>query len=139
MRAFSIDMTASIRATRRRTYCATTLDAACELAMSDTDWANADVVLNPFAVGFIAAIRENGCPLIVPETFAEPGFANGNAFEIAIGLLKIVATDSRAGRQTAPHWLDRAFLAIELAEDTVENQNRTAFNVRQFCRENDRG
>ena len=139
MRAFSIDMTTAIRATRRRNYCATTLEAACELAMSDTDWAGADVAIDPFSVGSITAVLENGCPLIVPETFAEPGFANGNKFEIAIGLLKIVATDSRAGRQTASHWLDRAFLAIELAEHTAENQNRTALNVRQVCRENDRG
>lgn len=138
MRAFSIEMTASIRATRCRTYQAATLETACELAMSDTDWSGADMASDPIPVGSIVAVRANGCQLIVPETFAEPGFADGNAFEIAIGLLKIFATDSRAGRQTASHWLDRAFLAIELAEATAENKSGTILNSRPVSPENDR-
>ncbi|WP_375599079.1 hypothetical protein [Devosia sp. Naph2] len=136
MRAFSIEMTASIRANRCRTYQAATLETACELAMSDMDWSGADIAGEPNPVGSITAVRADGCQLIVPETFAEPGFANGNAFEVAIGLLKIFATDSRAGRQTASHWLDRAFLAIELAEANAENESGIIQSPRQTCPEN---
>lgn len=138
MRAFSIEMTASIRATRCRTYQAATLETACELAMSDTDWSGAGMASDPIPVGSITAVRANGCHLIVPETFAEPSFANGNAFEVAIGLLKIFATDSRAGRQTASHWLDRAFLAIELAEANTENESGIIQSPCQVCPENGR-
>lgn len=136
MRAFSIEMTASIQATRCRIYQAATLETACELAMSDTDWSGADMASDPIRVGFITAVRANGCQLIVPETFAEPGFANGNAFEVAIGLLKIFATDSRAGRQTVSHWLDRAFLAIALAEANAENESGIIRSSRQVCPKN---
>ena len=138
MRAFSIEMTASIRTTRCRTYQAATLETACELAMSDTDWTGSDMASDPIPVGSIIAVRSNGCQLVVPQSFAEPSFENSNAFAVAIGLLKIFATDSRAGRQTAPHWLDRAFLAIELAEATAENERGIIQSPCQVCPENGR-
>lgn len=138
MRAFSIEMTAPIRATRCRTYHAATLETACELAMSDTDWSGADMASDPSSVGFITAVRANGCQFIVPEIYTEPSFANGNAFEVAIGLLKIIATDIRAGRQTAPHWLDRAVLAIELAEATAEIESGIIQSSCPVCPENGR-
>lgn len=119
MREFTMETTATIRAVRRRTYRADSVGAACCRAIADEDWSDAISNVGPAGV-YVAALWEGaddtGQSVAVPDSYAEPDWWQGNPLEISIGLLKIFASDSRAARPTAPHWVDRAFLAVELAE-----------------------
>lgn len=125
MRDFIIETFATLPVVRRRKYRASSVATACLLALTDQDWTEILPGNGRAGLSYIAQIWEEGAgggqQVPVPGDFTAPGWIYGNQFEILLGLLKILASDCRAGRASAPHWLDRAFEAIELAEVIIAN------------------
>lgn len=129
MREYTIDTLSTLPVLRRRSYCAWSVDDACRLALADTDWTETAFNAEPPGPASIAAVwagaAEAGQAVPVPDDYAVPSWWHGNQFQVAIGLLKIMASDSRADRPTAPYWIDRAFQAIAVAEADLERATTT--------------
>lgn len=127
MADFTIETTYRLPVFRQVSYTADTPEAACRLAIADTDWSGqreddespGETYVTGIWDGAEAAYRGPAIP--VPPHFGETVQRQAAHFELMLGLLKIMVSDAHAGRPTSPEWLGKADWAIALGEAILDS------------------
>lgn len=122
MPQFTIETTYHLPVFRQLTYAAETPEAACRLAIADTDWSgqredyesSGETHVTGIWEGVDAAYR--GPVIAIPPHFGETVQRQAAHFELMLRLLKIMTGDAQARRRTSPEWLDKAVWAIAHGE-----------------------
>lgn len=122
MPRYTIEVTYHLPVYRRRNYSADTPAEACRLAIEDDWWEYAKEDVDSSGESYVTGIwlganaAGSGPEIPVPSHFDETIQRQADHFETLLGLLRILAADLRAGRDTDPLWLDRADYAVSKAE-----------------------
>lgn len=127
---FTIETTYHLPVFRQLTYAADTPEAACRLAIADTDWSgqredyesSGETHVTGIWEGADAAYR--GPASAIPPHFGETVQRQAAHFELMLGLLKIMAGDAQARRRTSPEWLEKAVWAIAHGEAILAGARR---------------
>ena len=122
MPVYTVETSYRLPAYRHRTYHAATLAEACRLAIEDEDWEGQKLGYESAGENYVtgiwrgadAAYRGDTEP--IPSQFEETVQRKADHFETLFGLLKMLASDIRAGRPTQPHWRECAERAVAKAE-----------------------
>ncbi|MBN9362822.1 MULTISPECIES: hypothetical protein [unclassified Devosia] len=126
MADFTIETTYRLPVFRQVSYAADTPEAACRLAIADTDWSgqredyesSGETYVTGICDGAEAAYRGPAIP--VPPHFGEAVQRQAAHFELMLGLLKIMVSDAKARRTTAPEWFAKSEWAIALGEAILD-------------------
>jgi hypothetical protein len=126
MPQFTIETTYHLPVFRHSIYSAGTPEAACRLAIEDSDWSgqredcesSGETHVTGIWQGTEVAYRGQAIP--VPAHFEEAVQRQAAHFELMFGLLKILVGDAQARRPTAPEWLGKAEWAIARGEAILD-------------------
>lgn len=106
-----------------RSYDSPTLEAACQLAIADSDLSKgleADAIPGAIFIGAAwcggGETESTPASLPVPSQFREPARRRAEHFEVLLGLLKLLAHPSSASARDISFWRQRADAAIAKAE-----------------------
>jgi hypothetical protein len=126
MPEFTIETTYHLPVFRHATYSADAPEAACRLAIEDKDWSGQREDYESSGETYVTGIWEGadaacrGQAIRVPRHFEEAVQRKAAHFELMLGLLKIMVSDAKARRATAPEWLAKSEWAIALGEAILE-------------------
>lgn len=126
MPEFTIETTYRLPVFRHSTYSADTSEAACRLAIEDKDWSGQREDCESSGETYVTGIWEGadaayrGQAIRVPRHFEEAVQRKATHFELMLGLIKIMVSDAKAGRATAPEWLAKSEWAVALGEAILE-------------------
>ncbi|RUV21414.1 hypothetical protein [Mesorhizobium sp. M5C.F.Ca.IN.020.32.2.1] len=126
MPEFTIETTYRLPVFRHSTYSADTPEAACRLAIEDKNWSGQREDYESSGETYVTGIWEGadaayrGHTIRVPRHFEETVQRKAAHFELMLGLLKIMVSDTKARRATAPEWLAKSEWAVALGEAILE-------------------
>ncbi len=122
MPTFTIESARFVPEFRIRVFEAETVEQACRQAVDDPDWSDAKRSLDTPGETHVTGIWDgsttdlNAPLLAVPSQFLEMLCRKAEHFEVLLGLLKILASDSEEAAQDIRYWRRRSAQAIAKAE-----------------------
>jgi hypothetical protein len=118
MPVFMIETTYRLPVYRHQTYQAATIDEACRRAIDDDDWSTEKRDYESAGKTYVTGIwsGENaaysGTALPIPSHYVETPQRIALHFEVLLGLVKVLASQSDTERLDRAFWLERAQPAI---------------------------
>jgi hypothetical protein len=122
MPSFTIETTYRLPVYRQQTYEAATMDEACRLAVDGDDWSDEKHDYESAGETYVTGIwsGENaaygGVAQPIPPHYAETPQRVALHFEVLLGLVKVLASQSDTEQLDRAFWLERAQSAIAKAE-----------------------
>jgi hypothetical protein len=122
MPVFTIETTYCLPVYRQQTYEAATTDEACRHAIDDDDWSDEKNDYESAGKTYVTGIwsGENaaysGTAQPIPSHYVETPQRIALHFEVLLGLVKVLASQSDTERLDRAFWLERAQPAIAEAE-----------------------
>jgi hypothetical protein len=122
MPLFTIETTYRLPVYRQQTYEAATMEEACRLAVDGDDWSDEKRDYESAGEIYVTGIwsGENaaysGAAQPIPSHHMEMPHRIASHFEVLLGLVKVLASQSDTERLDRAFWLERAQPAIAKAE-----------------------
>jgi hypothetical protein len=122
MPVFTIETTYRLPVYRHQTCQAATMDEACRLAVDGDDWSDEKRDYESAGEIYVTGIwsGENaaysGATQAIPSQYMEMPQRIASHFEVLLGLVKVLASQSDTERLDRAFWLERAQPAIVKAE-----------------------
>jgi hypothetical protein len=122
MPLFTIETTYRLPVYRHQTYKAATIDEACRLAIDDDDWSDEKRDYESAGETYVTGIWSgekaaySGAAQPIPSHYVEKPRRIALHFEVLLGLVKVLASQSDTERLDRAFWLERAQSAIGKAE-----------------------
>jgi hypothetical protein len=122
MPVFTIETTYRLPVYRHQTYKSATIDEACRRAIDDDDWSTEKRDYESAGETYVTGIwsGENaaysGAAQPIPSHYVERPQRIASHFELLLGLVKVLASQSDTERHDRAFWLERAQPAIAKAE-----------------------
>jgi hypothetical protein len=122
MPVFTIETTYRLPVYRQQTCEAATMEEACRLAVDDDDWSTGkhdyESAGKPYVTGIWSGENAaySGAAQPIPAHYVEAPQRIALHFEVLLGLVKVLASQSDTERLDRAFWLERARPAIAEAE-----------------------
>jgi hypothetical protein len=121
MPSFTLETTYRLPVYRHQTYEAATIDEACRLAIDDDDWSDEkryESAGKTYVTGIWSGEKAayNGAAQPIPSHYTETPQRIALHFEVLLGLIKVLASQSDTERLDRAFRLERAQPAIAKAE-----------------------
>jgi len=122
MPVFTIETTYRLPVYRQQTYEAATMEEACRLAVDDDDWSEEKRDYESAGKTYVTGIwsGENaaysGAAQPIPSHYVETPRRIALHFEVLLGLVKVLASQSDTEQLDRAFWLERSQPAIVKAE-----------------------
>jgi hypothetical protein len=122
MSAFTIETSYHLPVYWHRTYDAGTVDQACRLAVEDDDWSDEKLDHETAGETYVSSIWRgpdapySPPPVPIPSQYGDTLQRKADHFELLLGVVKVLASDSESAALDRAFWQTRAAAAIAKAE-----------------------